>query len=87
MTSLLLVTSLSVLTAGLGMSPHTAWKLNRRIGRIKVGRGELKVAENQLRGFFCGFVVSETFVDDMREYFPLWCCHLILPTWEHFCFP
>lgn len=31
---------------------HTVLKVNRRIGRIRVGRGELEVAENQLRIFF-----------------------------------
>lgn len=87
MTPLLLVTSLSMLMAALGMSACTALKLNRKIRRIRVGRGQLEVAENQLRIFYNGFMVSETFVDDMREYFLLWCCYLILPTWwEYFCF-
>lgn len=82
-----------MLMAGLGMSAHTALRVKRRIGKIRVGRGrgELAVAENQLRkGVFCGFMVSETFTDDVREreYFLLCCGLLLLLTcWEHFCFP
>lgn len=56
--------------AALGMSAHTALKANGRIRRIRVGRGELEVGENLPRIFKNGFVVSETFVDDMREYSP-----------------